>query len=186
MAFTAKGALVTWADDHESAGHDHAYAVLLDSAMRAAGPAARRDARERRSRAASALCRRRPGRHRLRRHARPRSRTSRALARRRRAHRRRAARRSPREAGRAGGSLDRASTGRRLFGSPGKTTDKPTRAISYLRHLSAELEPIGSELRATDYVPARLANRGSGLPRSASLAGSLHVAFRFEREPLTW
>ncbi|HKQ68758.1 MAG TPA: protein kinase, partial [Polyangiaceae bacterium] len=38
LAFTPRGALVAWTDDHESAGHDHAYAVLLDSAMRPSGP----------------------------------------------------------------------------------------------------------------------------------------------------
>jgi serine/threonine-protein kinase len=38
MAFTPRGALVAWTDDHESAGHDHAYTVLLDSAMRASVP----------------------------------------------------------------------------------------------------------------------------------------------------
>jgi serine/threonine-protein kinase len=38
MAFTPRGALVVWTDDHESAGHDHAYTVLLDSSMRASVP----------------------------------------------------------------------------------------------------------------------------------------------------
>ena len=39
LAFTPRGALVAWTDEHESAGHDHAYAVLLDSAMRPSGAA---------------------------------------------------------------------------------------------------------------------------------------------------
>src|SRR6185436_9054820 len=39
LAFTPRGALVAWTDDHESASHDHTYAVLLDSAMRPPGVA---------------------------------------------------------------------------------------------------------------------------------------------------
>ena len=34
IAVVDKGALVTWTDDHERAGHDHAYAVVVDDAAR--------------------------------------------------------------------------------------------------------------------------------------------------------
>jgi len=34
IASVDKGALVTWTDDHERSGHDHAYAVVVDDAMR--------------------------------------------------------------------------------------------------------------------------------------------------------
>jgi serine/threonine-protein kinase len=52
----------------------------------------------------------------------------------------------------------------------------------YLRHLSAELEPMGSELRATDYVP-RGGKPRVRVPWVDVAAGFLNVAFRFEREP---
>src|SRR5262249_31486078 len=39
LVYTPRGAVVTWTDDHESPGHDHAYTVLLDPAMRASAPA---------------------------------------------------------------------------------------------------------------------------------------------------
>ena len=35
VAATAKGAVVAWTDDHEQAGHDHVYSVLLDESGRA-------------------------------------------------------------------------------------------------------------------------------------------------------
>ena len=53
----------------------------------------------------------------------------------------------------------------------------------YLRHLSAELEPIGNELRATDYVPRPQTSRARSFPVGIA-GGFLNVAFRFEREPL--
>ena len=52
----------------------------------------------------------------------------------------------------------------------------------YLRHLSAELEPIGNELRATDYVPRGPKPRVRA-PSLGIAGGFLNVAFRFEREP---
>src|SRR5439155_20562271 len=34
IATGAKGAVVTWTDDHEQAGHDHAYSVVIDNTGR--------------------------------------------------------------------------------------------------------------------------------------------------------
>jgi hypothetical protein len=50
----------------------------------------------------------------------------------------------------------------------------------YLRHLSAELEPIGNEIRATDYRGAKPKVRS---PQVGIAGGFLHVVYRFEREP---
>jgi len=52
----------------------------------------------------------------------------------------------------------------------------------YLRHLSADLEPIGNEVRSTDYVPRGTKPRVR-LPSAGIAGGFLNVAFRFEREP---
>ncbi len=38
VATVGKGALVSWTDDHEQAGHDHAYAVLVDETGHAISP----------------------------------------------------------------------------------------------------------------------------------------------------
>jgi serine/threonine-protein kinase len=35
VAYTSKGAIVAWTDDHESPGHDHVYSVLIDDSGRA-------------------------------------------------------------------------------------------------------------------------------------------------------
>jgi serine/threonine-protein kinase len=39
IAVTSKGAVVAWTDDHEQPGHDHVYSVLVDAAGRPAGRA---------------------------------------------------------------------------------------------------------------------------------------------------
>jgi eukaryotic-like serine/threonine-protein kinase len=181
MAFTPRGALVAWTDDHESAGHDHAYTVLLDSAMRASVP---RDVTPEGGLVSHAQL----------------------LAFGDRIALTYVDNKGP-EAGIRVRWLDaegriaaaaRAVTSRKPTSStppamaraPDGTfwvawaEDRPSDPSSdlFVRHLSAELEPMGSEARITDYPP-----RG-GKPRvrhpSIGIAnGYLDIVFRLEREP---
>jgi len=183
IAFTPRGALVAWTDDHEVANHDHVFAVLLDSAMRPSGEA--RDVTpegglvarpqlfpfgdrvvlvyaDMKGAEAGIHVRWLDADGRI---AAP----SRALT---------ARKPNPN----ASPSIAHASDG--TFWVAWEDDRQADSSDLYLRHLSAELEPIGGELRATDYVP-----RGNNKPRvrlpSVGIAGGfLDVAFRFEREPL--
>jgi serine/threonine-protein kinase len=180
IAFTPRGALVAWSDDHESAGHDHAYLVLLDSAMRSSGPA--RDVTPE----SGQILRTHlfafgdhvgliytdgkgpeAGLH---------------------------ARWLDAE-GRIAGPPRRLSSRKAVSGmnpTVARATDgtfwvawdddrQPDSSDLYLRHLSAELEPIGAEVRATDYV-GRGARPRVRVPSIAVAGGYLNAVFRFERE----
>jgi serine/threonine-protein kinase len=181
MAFTPRGALVAWTDDHESAGHDHAYTVLLDSAMRASVP---RDVTpegglvahpqlvafgdrialvyvDMKGAEAGIRVRWLDAEGRI---AAP----ARAVT-------------SRKPTANASPAIARAPDG--TFWVVW-AEDRASEASSdlLLRHLSAELEPMGSEVRATDYPP-----RG-GKPRvrypSIGIAsGFLDIVFRLERDP---
>jgi eukaryotic-like serine/threonine-protein kinase len=181
MAFTPRGALVAWTDDRESAGHDHAYTVLLDSAMRASVP---RDVTPEGAlvahpalyafgdRIAMAYVDMKGAEAGIRvrwldaegRIAAP----GRAVT-------------SRKPTSNASPTIARAADGTFWVAW---AEDRPSEASSdlLLRHLSPELEPIGPEVRATDYPP-----RG-GKPRvrypSLGIAGGfLDIVFRLEREP---
>jgi serine/threonine-protein kinase len=181
MAFTPRGALVAWTDDHESAGHDHAYAVLLDAAMRASVP---RDVTPEGAlvahpqllafgdRIALAYVDQKGAEAGIRvrwldaegRIAGP----SRALT-------------SRKPTSSASPAIARAADGTFwVVWAEDRASDASSDLI--LRHLSAELEPTGGDVRATDYPP-----RG-GKPRarypSLGIAGGfLDIAFRLERDP---
>jgi serine/threonine-protein kinase len=180
IAFTPRGALVAWADDHESSGHDHAYLVLLDPAMRPSGPA--RDVTPEAGQVARARLFavgdhvglvyadvKGPGA----------GLQARWLD----------------AEGRIDGPPRRIST-RKPVSSTQPTVarapdgtfwiawddERQTDASDlYLRHLSAELEPLGAEVRATDYT-ARGPKIRVKSPSAAIAGGYLNVAFRFEKE----
>jgi serine/threonine protein kinase len=180
MAFTPRGALVAWTDDHESAGHDHAYTVLLDSAMRASVP---RDVTpegalvahpqllafgdrialtyvDMKGPEAGIRVRWLDAEGRI---AAP----ARAV--------------TSRKPSNATPTLARAADGTFWVAW---AEDRPSDASSdlLLRHLSAELEPLSTEIRATDYPP-RGGKPRVRYPSIGIAAGFLDIAFRLERDP---
>jgi serine/threonine-protein kinase len=181
MAFTPRGALVAWTDDHESAGHDHAYTVLLDSAMRASVP---RDVTpegalvahpqlfafgdrialtyvDMKGPEAGIRVRWLDAEGRI---AAP----ARAVT-------------SRKPTSNASPAIARAADG--TFWVVW-AEDRPSEASSdlLLRHLSAELEPAGSDVRATDYPP-RGGKPRIRYPSIAIASGFLDIVFRLERDP---
>jgi serine/threonine-protein kinase len=182
MAFTPRGALVAWADDHESAGHDHVYTVLLDSAMRASVP---RDVTPEGGlvthpqmlafgdRIALAYVDMKGGDAGIR------------------------VRWLDAEGRIAGPS--RAVTSRKPTSNPSPTIaraadgtfwvawaeDKANEGSSdlLLRHMSAELETMGGDVRATDYNPVRGVKPRVRLPALGIAGGFLDIVFRLERDP---
>ncbi|MET0596171.1 MAG: serine/threonine-protein kinase [Polyangiaceae bacterium] len=181
MAFTPRGALVTWTDDHESSGHDHAYTVLLDSAMRASVP---RDVTpeanlvahpqlfafgdrialtyvDMKGAEAGIRVRWLDAEGRI---AAP----ARAVT-------------SRKPTGSTSPAIGRAADGTFwVVWAEDRAADASSDLL--LRHLSAELEAAGNEVRATDYSP----RNGKPRVRFPSLAianGFLDIVFRLEREP---
>jgi serine/threonine-protein kinase len=181
LAFTPRGALVTWTDDHESASHDHAYAVLLDSAMRPSGAA--RDVTPEGGqvtrpqllavgdRVALVYADMKGAEAGI--HARWLDADGRIAA-----PSRAVTARKPNLG--ASPTLTRASDG--TFWVAWEDDRQADSSDLYLRHLSADLEPIGNEVRSTDYVPKGTKPRVR-LPSAGIAGGFLNVAFRFEREP---
>jgi serine/threonine protein kinase len=181
VGFTPRGALVAWTDDHESAGHDHAYLVLLDASMRPSGPA--RDVTPEAgqvSRAHLFTVGDRVGLF----YSDLKGPESGVQA------------RWLDAEGRIAGP-PRRLTGKRSLGSGAPTVarapdgtfwvswDDERQADSsdlYLRHLTAELEPVGAEVRATDYAARGTKPRVRG-PSLAIGGGFLNIAYRLEREP---
>jgi serine/threonine-protein kinase len=181
MAFTPRGALVAWTDDHESSGHDHAYTVLLDSAMRASVP---RDVTpegglvvhpqlfsfgdrialtyvDMKGQEAGVRVRWLDAEGRI---AAP----ARAVT-------------SKKPSNNPTPAISRAADG--TFWVVW-TEDRQADASSdlFLRHLSAELEPAGGDLRATDYSP-RIGKPKVRHPSIGIANGFLDIVFRLEREP---
>jgi eukaryotic-like serine/threonine-protein kinase len=182
IALTAKGPIVTWTDDHEQSGHDHAYSVVIDangrplSRPRDLTPEA--DDVERPQLLASG------------------DRTLLLYW-----------DKSGREAGvrvrwlDADGRIGGPSV---LVGAPrpSKTTwpvidrapdgfwvaweddrDKDGDDL-FLRHLSPELDPIGPEIRATDFAPIRSRLPQLRLPSIAVASNAIYVAYKLERDPV--
>jgi serine/threonine-protein kinase len=182
IAFTPRGALVSWTDDHESAGHDHAYAVLLDPAMRAVADP--RDITpeagsvqnpqlfavgdkvglvyaDARGTDAGIRVRWLDGEGRIATPARP-------------VTTRRPSSSPP--------AIDRATDGSYWLAWE---DERPTETSDlYLRHLSADFEPLGGDLRMTDFVIVKGAKPHVRSPSIGVSGGFLNVVFRFEREPL--
>ena len=181
LAFTPKGALVAWTDEHESAGHDHAYAVMLDSAMRPSGAArdvtpeggqvARPQLLAVGDRVALVYADMKGAEAGI--HARWLDADGRIAA-----PARAITARKPNQG--ASPTLTRASDG--TFWVAWEDNRQADSSDLYLRHLSADLEPIGNEVRSTDYVPRGTKPRVR-LPSAGIAGGFLNVAFRFEREP---
>ena len=180
VGFTPRGALVVWPDDHEAPGHDHAYLVLLDSAMRPSGPA--RDVTPEASQVSRAqlftigdrvglfytdLKGPEAGIH---------ARWLDAEGRIAGPARKVSARRPT---GNTAPTVARAPDG--TFWVSWDDDRQPDSSDLYLRHLSAELEPMGSEVRATDYTMRGTKPHVRG-PSMAIGGGFLNVAFRLERE----
>jgi eukaryotic-like serine/threonine-protein kinase len=179
VAFTPKGALVAWTDNHESAANDHGYAVLLDAAMRSVGEP--RDITpeaglvtspqlfalgdrfvvlysDGKGAAAGIHVRWLDAEGRI-------DGPSRTV--------------TTRRPSTSAPSLDRAPDG--TFWVAWEDDRKVEASDLYLRHLSAELDPLGGEIRASDYVV-----RGKPHVRNPSIGiagGYLTTAYRFEREP---
>ncbi len=181
VASNAKGAIVTWTDDHEQAGHDHAFSVVVDEAGR---PLSR--PRDLTPEASEVL---RP--------------VLLSVA-------ERTALlywdKSGREAGVRVRWLDgegRIAGGSILVGGarPGNywpTIDKSPDGFFvawqddrdregddlFLRKLNAELEPVGAELRATDYasIGGRVVN--VRVPSIAVASNAVFITYKLEREPL--
>jgi serine/threonine protein kinase len=182
LAFTPKGALIAWTDDHESAGHDHTYAVLLDSALRPAGAArdvtpeggqvARPQLLAIGDRVALVYTDLKGAEAGI--HARWLDADGRIAA-----PSRAITARKPNQG--ASPTLTRASDG--TFWVAWEDDRQADSSDLFLRHLSADLEPIGNEVRSTDYV-ARGTKPRVRLPSVGIAGGFLNVAFRFEREPL--
>ncbi len=180
IALSSKGPIVTWTDDHEQAGHDHAYSVVIDangrplSRPRDLTPEA--DDVERPQLLAAG------------------DRTLLLYW-----------DKSGREAGvrvrwlDADGRIGGPSV---LVGAsrPSKTTwpvidrapdgfwvaweddrDKDGDDL-FLRHLSPELEPIGPEIRATDFAPIRSRLPQLRLPSIAVASNVIYVAYKLERD----
>jgi serine/threonine-protein kinase len=178
IVFTPKGALVTWTDDHESAGHDHAYTVLLDAAMRLSGPArdvtpegglvARPQLYAFGDRVALVYADLKGGEAGI--HVRWLDAEGRIAA-----PPRAIASRKPNE--KASPTIAHAPDG--TFWVAWEDDRQADSTDLYLRHLSAELEPMGSELRATDYV-FKGGKPRVRVPSVDVAAGFLSVAFRFE------
>jgi eukaryotic-like serine/threonine-protein kinase len=180
IAFTPKGALVTWTDDHESNGHDHAYSELLDSSMKSAsGP---RDVTPEAGQVGRAhlfavgdrvgilyadVKGSEAGLH-----GRWLDAEGRILTPLRTITNRRPSNAVP--------AIDRAPDG--TFWVAWEDERKGDSTDLYLRHLSAELEPIGNEIRATDYL-GRGPKPKVKAPSIGISGGFLHVAYRFERDP---
>jgi serine/threonine-protein kinase len=181
MAFTPRGALVAWTDDHEAAGHDHAYTVLLDSAMRASVP---RDVTpegalvahpqlfafgdrialtyvDMKGPEAGIRVRWLDAEGRI---AAP----ARAVT-------------SRKPTSNASPAIARAPDGTFWVAwAEDRASDASSDLL--LRHLSAELEPMGSEVRATDYPP-RGGKPRVRYPSMGIAAGFLDIVFRVERDP---
>ncbi len=180
IALTAKGPIVTWTDDHEQAGHDHAYSVVIDangrplSRPRDLTPEA--DDVERPQLLASG------------------DRTLLLYW-----------DKSGREAGvrvrfldadgRIGGPsvlvgasrpskvtwpvIDRAPDGFWVAWEDDRDKDGDD---LFLRHLSPELEPIGPEIRATDFAPIKSRLPQLRLPSIAVASNAIYVAYKLERD----
>jgi serine/threonine-protein kinase len=182
LAFTPRGALIAWTDDHESAGHDHVYAVLLDTAMRSSGPArdvtpeggliARPQLFSFGDKVAMVYADMKGAEAGI--HARWLDAEGRIAA-----PARAVTARKPNA--NASPNIARAPDG--TFWVAWEDDHHSESSDLYLRHLSADLEPMGSELRATDYV-ARGSKPRVRVPSVDVAAGFLNVAYRFEREPL--
>jgi eukaryotic-like serine/threonine-protein kinase len=181
LAFTPRGAVVAWTDDHESAGHDHAYTALLDAAMRSSGVArdvtpeggliARPQLFPFGDRVAMVYADMKGVEAGI--HARWLDADGRIAA-----PTRAVTARKPNS--NASPSIARAPDG--TFWVAWEDDRQSDSSDLFLRHLSADLEPIGSEVRATDYVP-RGGKPRARVPSVDVAAGFLNVAFRFEREP---
>ena len=182
IANGAKGAVVTWTDDHEIGGHDHVYSVVIDSTGH---PVSRpRDLTPEATDVGSASLL--PMGDRI------------ALL---------YSDQSGREAGvrarwidedgriagdsilvgaaRPGSywpSIERAPDGFFVAWQDGRDRDGDD---LYLRHVNQQLEPVGGEVRATDYAgPPKLAP----VVRSPSVAvagNALYVAYELDRDPKT-
>ena len=53
----------------------------------------------------------------------------------------------------------------------------------FLRHLGSELDPIGPEIRATDFAPSRGHKPQLRLPSIAVASNAIYVAYRLDRDP---
>ncbi|MDP9000929.1 MAG: serine/threonine protein kinase [Myxococcota bacterium] len=180
VAVTSKGAVVAWTDDHEQPGHDHVYSVLVDASGR---PTSR--ARDLTPEADYAM---RPSLL---------SAEDRVLL--------LFWDKSGRNAGvrvrwldadgRIGGmsaavgagkpglfwpAMDRAPDGSYWVAwqeSPDKEGDD-----IFLRHLDAELKPVGPEIRATDYEPEKGRPLRVSVPTAAVSSANLFLAYALERD----
>ncbi|HEY4013446.1 MAG TPA: serine/threonine-protein kinase [Polyangiaceae bacterium] len=180
IAVTSKGAVVAWTDDHEQPGHDHVYSVLIDATGRPAGRA--RDLTPEadyamRPSLLSAGDRvvllfwdkggREPG----------------------------VRVRWLDEDGRIGGmsiavgagkpglfwpAMDRANDGT-FWVTWQQDLDKEGDDL-LLRHLDAELKPMGPEIRATDYTSEKGKTARINAPAVALSSANLFVAYALERD----
>ena len=181
IALSSKGAIVTWTDDHEQSGHDHAYSVVIDANGRPM--------------------------------SRPRDLTPEADDVERPQLVGMGDRtvllywdKSGREAGvrvrwldaegRIGGPsvlvgaarpskatwpvIDRGPDGFWVAWEDDRDKDGDD---LFLRHLGSELDPIGPEIRATDFAPSRGHKPQLRLPSIAVASNAIYVAYRLDREP---
>ncbi|MEO6418317.1 MAG: serine/threonine-protein kinase [Polyangiaceae bacterium] len=181
VASNAKGAIVTWTDDHEQAGHDHAYSVVIDEAGRPTSrprdltPEAGEVMRpalltvaERTVLLYSDKSGREPGVRVRWLDGDGRIAGASILV----------------GAGRPGNywpAIDKSPDG--FYVAWQDDRDREGDDL-FLRKLSSELEPVGAELRATDYasIGGRVVN--VRVPSVAVASNALFIAYKMEREPL--
>jgi len=181
IAFTPRGAIVAWTDDHESAGHDHVYAALLDTALKTIGVphdvtpegvlVGRPQLLAVGDRVAILYEDTKGNEAGI--HARWLDSDGRIAG--------PASAASSKRTQSAWPTIDRAPDG--SFWIAWEDERQVDSSDLYLRHLNGALEPIGQEIRATDYVKRGPKPRVR-TPSLAIAGGYLHVAFRFERDPL--
>jgi serine/threonine-protein kinase len=176
---TAKGAVVTWADDHEQSGHDHAYTVLLDPSghpttrARDVTPEANNAARPTTLAVGERIVLlfwdrggREPG-------VRVRwlddegviSSASKLV--------------SSARTGNFWPVIEKAPEG--FFVAWQDDRDKEGDDI-FLRRLGSGLEPVGNEMRLTDYVPMQKQPVHARVPSMVVASNTLYVVYRLERD----
>jgi serine/threonine-protein kinase len=179
IAFTARGAVVGWTDDHESPGHDHAYSELLDGSLR--GASAPRDITPEATAAAGpelfvvgdrigALYSDAKGSD-AGLHVRWLDAEGRIAG--------PAVGITARKIGSSVARIDRATDGTFwvVWEDVGR---QPDASDLFLRHLSSELAPVSAELRATEYALRPLKAKAR-TPSLGTSGGFLNIVFGFER-----
>jgi serine/threonine-protein kinase len=181
VAVTSKGAVVAWTDDHEQPGHDHVYSVTVDDAGRPTSPA-----RDLTPEADVAMrpelltvghrvvllfwdkTGRQPGVK-----ARWLDADGRING--------MSVEVSASKAGLFWPSMAPSPDGSGFWVAWQANPDKEGDDI-FLRHLDAELAPLGSEIRATDYEPFKNKPTKASVPTVAVSATNVFVAYTLERD----